>query len=72
LLDDKELTDAFMAVSDLYDSFFIDSEKEFRYIGCPDEETRETLKRLIAHAVDILTVKTNGKYIIQNDIDLNF
>ena len=72
LEDDEELTNAFMAVSDLYDSFFIDNDREFRYVGCPNEQTRETLKGLIAHAVDILTVKTNGKYIIQNDIDLNF
>lgn len=72
LSDDKELTDAFMAVSDLYDSFFIDNDKEFRYVGCPDAETRETLKELLNHAVEILTTKTNGKYIIQNDIDLSF
>lgn len=30
LEDDVELTNAFMAVSDLYDSFFIDNDKEFR------------------------------------------
>ncbi|MBQ3290982.1 MAG: hypothetical protein IJH43_01240 [Mogibacterium sp.] len=72
LADDEELTNAFMAVSDLYDSFFIDNDKEFRYVGCPDEETRETLKSLIDHAVEILTIKINGKYTIQNDIDLNF
>ena len=29
--DDLELTDAFMAVSNLYDSFFIDNPKEFTY-----------------------------------------
>lgn len=72
LADDNELTDAFMAVSDLYDTFFIDDDKEFRYVGCPDEQTREHLKSLIRHAVDILTVKASGNYIIQNDIDLNF
>ena len=42
LKDDKELTDAFMAVSDLYDTFFIDDGPEFRYAGCPDEETRQS------------------------------
>ena len=31
--DDEELTGAFMAVSDLYDTFFIEDDKEFRYVG---------------------------------------
>jgi hypothetical protein len=72
LVDDEDLTDAFMAVSDLYDSFFIDADKEFRYVGCPNEETRNRLKAQIQQAVDILTSKTNGKYVIQNDINMNF
>ena len=70
--DDKQLTDAFMAVSDLYDSFFIDTDKEFRYVGCPNEKTRNELKALIQNAVNILTEKNNNKYIIQNDIKLDF
>ena len=72
LVDDEELTSAFMAVSDLYDSFFSDTDKEFRYVGCPDEKTRNRLKALIQQAVDILYAKTNGKYTIQNDITMNF
>jgi hypothetical protein len=70
--DDKELTDAFMAVSDLYDTFFIDTKQEFSYVGCPDEETRQELKALIANAVEILNKKVNGKYPIQNDIVCDF
>ena len=70
--DDQELTNAFMAVSDLYDTFFIDNEKEFKYIGCPNEETREKLLALIDKAVDIITKKNNGKYVIQNDIHRSF
>lgn len=69
--DDQELTDAFMAVNDLYDTFFVDTDKEFSYIGCPDTETAKKLKALFCHAVDILNKKNNGKYIIQNDVDLN-
>jgi hypothetical protein len=68
--DDQELTDAFMAVSDLYDTFFVDNDKEFSYIGCPDEETACRLKDLFSKAVAILMKKNNGKYIIQNDVDL--
>ena len=70
--DDEELTSAFMAVSDLYDTFFIDNAKEFRYIGCPDDNTRQQLITLIARAVDILMKKNNGKFIIQNDITADF
>lgn len=70
--DDKELTDAFMAVSDLYDSFFIDNSNEFSYIGCPNEETRQKLINLIDSALEILSRKVNGKYPIQNDIKFNF
>lgn len=70
--DDKELTDAFMAVSDLYDTFFINNKKEFRYIGCPNEETRNQLRNLISHAINVLTAKNNGKYEIVDNIDYNF
>ncbi|MBR3621704.1 MAG: hypothetical protein IKN56_09375 [Clostridia bacterium] len=70
--DDKELTDAFMAVSDLYDTFFIDTKHEFRYVGCPNEKTRQALKSLIDNAVDILNKKVNGKYPIQNDMNNDF
>ncbi len=70
--DDQQLTDAFMAVSDLYDTFFIDNHQEFRFIGCPDEATRAKLTTLISDAVEILTRKNDGKYIIQNDISCDF
>jgi len=70
--DDQQLTDAFMAVSDLYDTFFIDNKHEFRYVGCPDDETRKKLLSLISTAVEIITKKNNGKYIIQNDIHCDF
>ena len=69
--DDKELTDAFMAVSDLYDSFFVDNQNEFKYIGCPNEETRQKITELIDKAVSILNTKNNGKYTIINDIKVN-
>lgn len=70
--DDETLTQAFMSVSDLYDTFYIDNGKEFRYVGCPDQRTREKLKSLIANAVSILMDKNNGKYSIQNDIHDDF
>ena len=55
--DDKKLTDAFMAVSDLYDTFFIDNKQEFRYVGCKDEKILQQLNEAVAHAVKILMEK---------------
>lgn len=69
--DDWELTDAFMAVSNLYDTFFLNNENGFSYIGCPDEETACKLRELFSKALDILMKKNRGKYIIRNDVDLN-
>ena len=69
--DDAELTEAFMAISDLYDTFFVDNEKEFKYIGCPDKETKARLQQLIDNAVALLEKKNAGKYIIQNDIHID-
>ena len=65
---DQELTDAFMAVSDIYDTFFIDNEKEFRYVGCSDPKVLEKLCEAIATAVELLNKKNDGKYVIVNDI----
>lgn len=67
----KELTDAFMAVSDLYDSFFIDNEKDFSFIGCPDESTAQHLKDLFNTALELLYRINNGKYIIKNDVNFD-
>jgi len=39
--DDINLTNAFMAVSDLYDSCFIDNKKEFLYVSCSKEKKRK-------------------------------
>ena len=63
--DDQELTNAFMTVSDIYDTFFINNEKEFRYIGCKSKETLCNLENAITRAV-----KNNGKYELINDIEL--
>ncbi|MCC8192466.1 MAG: hypothetical protein LIO41_05445 [Ruminococcus sp.] len=70
--DDLELTNAFMAVSDLYDTFFVDNDNEFIYKGCPDKKTSMELKKLFSNAVSILYAKNNGKYIIQNDVKDDF
>lgn len=69
---DAELTDAFMAVSDVYDTFFLDDGKEFSYVGCPDEITGNKLKDLFSLAMDLLYERNAGKYIIQNDVSFDF
>lgn len=68
--DDSELTNAFIAVCDLYDTFFVDNENGISYTGCPNKEIANRLRQLFTKAVDILVKKNNGKYIIQNDVDL--
>ena len=68
--DDQELTDAFMAISDIYDTFFIYNEREFSFIGCSDEDTLRELQNAVSLAVDLLIKKNNGKYTIVNDIVL--
>lgn len=68
--DDQELTNAFMTVSDIYDTFFIDNEKEFRYIGCKSKETLCNLENAITRAVEMITIKNNGKYELINNIEL--
>ena len=70
--DDQQLTDAFMAISDLYDTFFIDNKNEFRYVGCPDDATRQELIKRIDSAIKFLYEKNNGKYVIDNDIKMDF
>lgn len=69
--DDEKLTSAFMAVSDLYDSFFIDTEKEFKYIGPSNDEDVLKLQNLFRTAMFILEEINNGKYIIQNDVNFD-
>ena len=70
-LDDLELTDAWMAVSDLYDSLFINTKHKFRYVGFPDPETEQKLAGLIRHAMNLLMERNAGRYVIVNDTGLS-
>lgn len=69
--EDEKLTNLFTAVSDIYDTFFIDTKKEFTYVGCPNAETKDKLKKAFADAMDYLEEKNDGKYLIQNDVDID-
>ena len=68
--DDQELINAFMTVSDIYDTFFINNEKKFRYIGCKSTDTLCNLENAITRAVEMITIKNNGKYELINNIEL--
>ncbi len=60
-----------MAVSDFYDTFFIDTKHEFRFVGSANKADSDKLQSLIDQAVEILNKKNNGKYIVQNDIHVD-
>lgn len=61
-----------MAVSDIYDTFFLDDGKEFFYVGYPNEITGNKPREQFAAAMDLLYQINAGKYIIQNDVTLDF
>jgi hypothetical protein len=70
--DDNELNSLLLDAKKLYNSFFICEGEEVKYIGCPDNNTRQVLIALIDNIVSILNNKNNGKYIIRNDMGFDF
>lgn len=69
--DDQQLTNAFMALSNYYDTFFVDNSHEFRFVGSSEEADETKLKVLLDRALGLLYAKNQGKYVIQNDIRIN-
>ena len=65
---DKALEDAFMELSDFYDTFFVDTPNEFRYEGCKNEKERKKLKALADFAIKLLVERNQGKYTIIDNI----
>ena len=68
---DQELTDTLMAISALYDSFFVDTKRRFLYIGCSNHKTITRLQALITKAEKMLICKNKNKYEIVNKMKLN-
>ena len=68
---DQELTDTLMAISDLYDSFFVDTKRRFFYKGCSNYKTITRLQALITKAEKMLICKNKNKYEIVNKMKLN-
>ncbi len=65
---DRPLTDALMAISNLFDKFFIDTKKRFIYKGCPDKKTKARLQTLISKAEKMVISRNHDKYEIINCI----
>ena len=68
---DKQLDNAFMDISDMYDLQFIDNAVDFEYIGFKDDSLRESFISKIQKAVEMIKKKNNNKYVIQNNIDIS-
>ena len=66
---DIELNDDFIEIQNIYNSLFVNNEKEFLFIGFRSEEERESFKRKVDAAVKKLYEKNNGVYQISNDIE---
>lgn len=65
---DKDLEDAFMALSDYYDTFFVDTPNEFRYVGSRNETEKQHFCALARDALGLLNERNGGKYVIIDDI----
>lgn len=68
--DDKTLEDAFMKLSDTYDMFFVDTQKEFRFVGYRTLLDKQMFSETLRRAISLLEQKNNGRYEIINDIHI--
>ena len=71
---DVALESSFMALSKLYDTLFINTPKEFCYVGFENAKDKEDFFAVLNAAIKLLVSKNNGKYIIidttsKNEID---
>lgn len=66
---DVELDNALTEIQSIYDSLFINNEKEFLFAGFKSEKERENFDRKVEIAVAMLYEKNNGLYQITNDIE---
>lgn len=70
LRSDIELDSRFDDLQARYDALFIDNSCEFSFIGFKSEPEREKFCSDWKDTVNELIMKLNGKYPIQNDVDL--
>lgn len=72
LRDDIELDAKFDSLQSRYDALFIDNAHEFSYIGFESESQKQAFLQDWDSAVRELRQKTNGRYIIVDDIEKAF
>ena len=53
----------------IYDSLYLDDEKEFKYIGFKDTKKKKNFFRELLIAINLLKNKLNDKYIIDDNMD---
>ncbi len=66
--DDTELMNALDKIQTIYDSLFLDTRTEFKYIGFNSCVERDAFISLLSNTIPLIYQKNNGKYFIQNDI----
>ncbi len=72
LRSDTELNSKFDDIQTRYDALFIDNTYEFSFVGFKSVEERERFCSDWNAAYNELIAKLKGKYIIQNDVKLDF
>ena len=69
LIEDKEINSKFVQIQEIYDGLYLDTEKEFKYIGFKENEQREAFFRDLLSAINLLKSKLNDEYIIEDNTD---
>ena len=70
LKDDSELDSILMNIQDMYDKLYEDDELSFKYEGFKDENKKKKFILEIQKVIDLIKLKVNDKYIIENCVDL--
>lgn len=69
--DDKELKELLYQLSDEYDALFVNTEKEFSYVGFKDNTHKLSFITLADLFATRIYQKNAGKYKITNDLNID-
>lgn len=67
---DAELVDALDELRDRYEALFENSSTVFDYIGFQSLEEESAFRALMNRAIHLVEEKNQGKYLIQNDLEI--
>lgn len=70
LIADTDIDPLFVHVQEIFDSLFLNNEKEFKCIGFRDQEQRALFIKELFTAIDLLKHKLNHEYIIDENYSL--